>query len=243
MGCFFYKRKKKCVKNIKGALLELSQIESFSFDSKNTSINKIFLGKKKKPDGFFIFEKLPYKREKAEQILSLSRNIENENSSYNENNINNINLNEESFNQGINNNKSKTTNKKRDFIISPNIVNNINELDLIECYSFELISKILSFEVKKGSKKEEYFHLILKNNGKIKWPKGETFLRYHAKNCPELYLEQTPIGECDIGEKISILIKFGNLDNCKYGNYQAIFHLFIKGRIIGEPILVFFKII
>ena len=133
--------------------------------------------------------------------------------------------------------------KNKNNIISQNIINYIYELDLTEFYSFELISKILSFEVKKGAKKEELFHLILKNNGKIKWPKGESFLRYHAKDCPELILEKTPVGECDVGEKIHVYIKFGNLDNCKCGNYKVIFHFFIEDIIIGEPILVFFKII
>lgn len=241
MGCFLNKKRKKYIINIVKSLLEDSQIKLFYIDNKST--NQDFLHKKRKPDDIFIFGEFPNEKEKKEQILPLTEDIDKENNSSKENNFNIISLNENNTCNLNNNNENKKIYKNKNNIISQNIINYIYELDLTEFYSFELISKILSFEVKKGAKKEELFHLILKNNGKIKWPKGESFLRYHAKDCPELILEKTPVGECDVGEKIHVYIKFGNLDNCKCGNYKVIFHFFIEDIIIGEPILVFFKII
>ena len=246
MGCFLNKIRKKYFKNIEELLLEDSQIKLFYIPNKSTKINQNLLNKKRKPDDIFIFEKFTNEKEKKEQILPLTEDIEDidkDNNSSKENNFNIISLNENNTCNLNNNNENKKIYKNKNNIISQNIINYIYELDLTEFYSFELISKILSFEVKKGAKKEELFHLILKNNGKIKWPKGESFLRYHAKDCPELILEKTPVGECDVGEKIHVYIKFGNLDNCKCGNYKVIFHFFIEDIIIGEPILVFFKII
>ena len=77
MGCFLNKKRKKYIINIVKSLLEDSQIKLFYIDNKST--NQDFLQKKRKPDDIFIFGEFPNEKEKKEQILPLTEDIDKEN--------------------------------------------------------------------------------------------------------------------------------------------------------------------
>lgn len=223
MGCFQNKKKM----NLNNIEEEESQKVIFQIDNNKEFCDKKFLRKKKKRTNKLIIKKY-YIIDKKKKEVTSSDKINEENNSLDENNKNNDN---------------KIIKKNNEIEVHPNIIQDINNKNLINCYSYELISRIHSFKVKKGTKNEVNFKISLKNNGNNIWPKDYCFLRYHYKNCPELFLDNVELGELDVNDIKNVDIKFDNLNSCKIGKYQALFHVFIKGKIVGAPIVIYFDII
>ena len=221
MGCFQNKKKM----NLNNIEEEESQKVIFKIYNNKEFCDEKFLRKKKKRR---IFKKHST-TEKKKKVATSSDKISEENNSLDENN---------------NYNDNKIIKKNNEILIHPNIIQDIyNKKNLINCYSYELISRIHSFEVKKGTKNEKNFRISLQNNGNNIWPKDYCFLRYRYSSCPEVFLDNVELGELDVNGIKNVDIKFGNLNNCKIGKYQALFNVFIKGKIIGAPIVINFDII
>ena len=236
MGCFI-KRKMK-ISNIEEG--ESEKVD-FQIDNNKNLCNKKFLGKKKKSNNKLIIKKY-YFIDQQKKEINPSEIFQEENNSFDEYNKN-INLIENNSNQENNSNPLTKIKKNSEIKIHSDIIEGIHNQNLANSYSYELISRIHSFIVKEGEKKERNFRISLKNNGINSWPKDDCFLRYHCKNCPELFLDAVEIWELNINDIKNVDIKFGNLNNCKKGNYQVLFHVFIQGKIIGQPIVIHFDII
>ena len=191
-------------------------------------IEKKLLGKKLKADKIKEFNMIPKKRKKIKKFSS-SLDIFDENNKE-------ISIDETDDKQ----------NENRPITISNNIVNKIkilNDVSEDDDFSYELLNGIYSLEVKKGDKKEDFLILNLKNNGESVWPDDSSFLIYQSKTCPEVFINNIKLGKMKKSEIGKCKIIFRNLDNCNVGNYSIVYNVIIKGKIIGNPILLYLNII
>ena len=203
------------------------------FDLLNHKINnKSFLGKKTQRNNFDNHEKSKNKNNQK----TLKEKKENSSLTLREN----TNDNNENFNiTDKENNHTHITEGK-------NIVNYLSEK--ATNYSYKLISRIFSFEIKKGQKNEEYFPIVLKNDGKNKWLEDESYLIFRKTNCPEVIIKDIKLKPLGIGDIETFQIKFDNLAQCPKGKYRAIFSIVINNNIIkdkdnAEIFLIYFKVI
>ena len=212
------------------------------FDLLNHKINnKSFLGKKTQRNNFDNHEK--------------SKNKNNQKT-----------LKEKKENSSENFNITDKENNHTHITVGKNIVNYLSEK--ATNYSYKLISRIFNFEIKKGQKNEEYFPIVLKNDGKNKWledesylifrktncpeviikVEDESYLIFRKTNCPEVIIKDIKLKPLDIGDIEKFQIKFDNLAHCPKGKYRAIFSIVINNNIIkdkdnAEIFLIHFKVI
>ena len=131
------------------------------FDLLNHKINnKSFLGKKTQRNNFDNHEKSKNKNNQK----TLKEKKENSSLTLREN----TNDNNENFNI------TDKENNHTHITVGKNIVNYLSEK--ATNYSYKLISRIFNFEIKKGQKNEEYFPIVLKNDGENKWLEDESYL-------------------------------------------------------------------
>lgn len=203
------------------------------FDLLNHKINnKSFLGKKTQRNNFDNHEKSKNKNNQK----TLKEKKENSSLTLREN----TNDNNENFNI------TDKENNHTHITVGKNIVNYLSEK--ATNYSYKLISRIFNFEIKKGQKNEEYFPIVLKNDGKNKWLEDESYLIFRKTNCPEVIIKDIKLKPLDIGDIEKFQIKFDNLAHCPKGKYRAIFSIVINNNIIkdkdnAEIFLIYFKVI
>ena len=203
------------------------------FDLLNHKINnKSFLGKKTQRNNFDNHEKSKNKNNQK----TLKEKKENSSLTLREN----TNDNNENFNI------TDKENNHTHITVGKNIVNYLSEK--ATNYSYKLISRIFNFEIKKGQKNEEYFPIVLKNDGKNKWLEDESYLIFRKTNCPEVIIKDIKLKPLDIGDIETFQIKFDNLAQCPKGKYRAIFSIVINNNIIkdkdnAEIFLIYFKVI
>ena len=203
------------------------------FDLLNHKINnKSFLGKKTQRNNFDNHEKSKNKNNQK----TLKEKKENSSLTLREN----TNDNNENFNI------TDKENNHTHITVGKNIVNYLSEK--ATNYSYKLISRIFSFEIKKGQKNEEYFPIVLKNDGENKWLEDESYLIFRKTNCPEVIIKDIKLKPLDIGDIEKFQIKFDNLAHCPKGKYRAIFSIVINNNIIkdkdnAEIFLIHFKVI
>ena len=203
------------------------------FDLLNHKINnKSFLGKKTQRNNFDNHEKSKNKNNQK----TLKEKKENSSLTLREN----TNDNNENFNI------TDKENNHTHITVGKNIVNYLSEK--ATNYSYKLISRIFNFEIKKGQKNEEYFPIVLKNDGKNKWLEDESYLIFRKTNCPEVIIKDIKLKPLDIGDIETFQIKFDNLGQCPKGKYRAIFSIVINNNIIkdkdnAEIFLIHFKVI
>jgi len=203
------------------------------FDLLNHKINnKSFLGKKTQRNNFDNHEKSKnknnqktLKEKKENSSLTLRENTNDNNENYN---------------------ITDKENNHTHITVGKNIVNYLSEK--AKNYSYKLISRIFSFEIKKGQKNEEYFPIVLKNDGENKWLEDESYLIFRKTNCPEVIIKDIKLKPLDIGDIEKFQIKFDNLAHCPKGKYRAIFSIVINNNIIkdkdnAEIFLIHFKVI
>ena len=203
------------------------------FDLLNHKINnKSFLGKKTQRNNFDNHEKSKnknnqktLKEKKENSSLTLRENTNDNNENYN---------------------ITDKENNHTHITVGKNIVNYLSEK--AKNYSYKLISRIFSFEIKKGQKNEEYFPIVLKNDGENKWLEDESYLIFRKTNCPEVIVKDIKLKPLDIGDIEKFHIKFDNLAHCPKGKYRAIFSIVINNNIIkdkdnAEIFLIHFKVI
>ena len=203
------------------------------FDLLNHKINnKSFLGKKTQRNNFDNHEKSKNKNNQK----TLKEKKENSSLTLREN----TNDNNENFNI------TDKENNHTHITVGKNIVNYLSEK--ATNYSYKLISRIFNFEIKKGQKNEEYFPIVLKNDGKNKWLEDESYLIFRKTNCPEVIIKDIKLKPLDIGDIEKFQIKFDNLAHCPKGKYRAIFSIVINNNIIKDKdnadiFLIYFKVI
>ena len=203
------------------------------FDLLNHKINnKSFLGKKTQRNNFDNHEKSKNKNNQK----TLKEKKENSSLTLREN----TNDNNENFNI------TDKENNHTHITVGKNIVNYLSEK--ATNYSYKLISRIFNFEIKKGQKNEEYFPIVLKNDGENKWLEDESYLIFRKTNCPEVIIKDIKLKPLDIGDIEKFQIKFDNLAHCPKGKYRAIFSIVINNNIIkdkdnAEIFLIHFKVI
>ena len=203
------------------------------FDLLNHKINnKSFLGKKTQRNNFDNHEKSKNKNNQK----TLKEKKENSSLTLREN----TNDNNENFNI------TDKENNHTHITVGKNIVNYLSEK--ATNYSYKLISRIFNFEIKKGQKNEEYFPMVLKNDGKNKWLEDESYLIFRKTNCPEVIIKDIKLKPLDIGDIETFQIKFDNLAQCPKGKYRAVFSIVINNNIIkdkdnAEIFLIHFKVI
>lgn len=203
------------------------------FDLLNHKINnKSFLGKKTQRNNFDNHEKSKNKNNQK----TLKEKKENSSLTLRENTNDNI----ENFNI------TDKDNNHTHITVGKNIVNYLSEK--ATNYSYKLISRIFNFEIKKGQKNEEYFPIVLKNDGENKWLEDESYLIFRKTNCPEVIIKDIKLKPLDIGDIEKFQIKFDNLAHCPKGKYRAIFSIVINNNIIkdkdnAEIFLIHFKVI
>jgi hypothetical protein len=203
------------------------------FDLLNHKINnKSFLGKKTQRNNFDNHEKSKNKNNQK----TLKEKKENSSLTLREN----TNDNNENFNI------TDKENNHTHITVGKNIVNYLSEK--ATNYSYKLISRIFNFEIKKGQKNEEYFPIVLKNDGKNKWLEDESYLIFRKTNCPEVIIKDIKLKPLGIGDIETFQIKFDNLAQCPKGKYRAIFSIVINNNIIkdkdnAEIFLIHFKVI
>ena len=203
------------------------------FDLLNHKINNnTFLGKKTQRNNFDNHEKSKNKNKQK----TLKEKKENSSLTQEEN----TNDNNENYNI------TDKENNHTHITVGKNIVNYLSEK--ATNYSYKLISRIFSFEIKKGQKNEEYFPIVLKNDGENKWLEDESYLIFRKTNCPEVIIKDIKLKPLDIGDIETFQIKFDNLAQCPKGKYRAIFSIVINNNIIkdkdnAEIFLIHFKVI
>ena len=212
MGCFFEMMKKFN-----------KYIDDF-LNPKNNA--KHFIGQKTKRNNFDNPKKCNNKMEKKiiikepEHIcLNIDENIYKEKNLYNK---------EDNENLDITVKEKKQTHNT----VGTNIINFLSKK--IGSYSYKLISKIQSFEFKKGEKNEEYFTITLKNDGQNKWIENESYLRCILNKCPGVIIDDIKLEPLDIDEMGSFQIKFRNLEQCPKGKYEVAFNVVINNNIIKD---------
>ena len=221
MGCYHNLRrkinKKFKRKNFDDSLERLD-------DYNNIKRNRIFLGKKTRADrNNVILGNNSYKLKKENEISF---------SIY----LNKINNEKEKEIQ----NKNNYNNNNKEFPIGLNIIEHL--INQKGHYSYENLTRIHSFTVKKESKNEENFCLTLKNNGDIEWPEEDSYLKLEGKTCPEVSIDNIKLGYLRKGEHKDFYIKFKNINKCQIGKYMVLLSVCIRGEIIEPKIPIYFEI-
>ena len=123
------------------------------------------------------------------------------------------------------------------------IVNYFSHLNLQEMYSYKLMSRIHSFKFEKGKEKEKYFRIALQNDGPIRWPENNSYLKLKWINCDEVKVNDVLLGALEVDQIELFNIKFYNLYKfIEKKNYISVFEESINDKSIGEKIIIHFKV-
>ena len=144
-----------------------------------------------------------------------------ENTSNDNKNLENPFLNMETINEVIANENNKN---------SSNIPEGIDE------YSFRILTNNFHYKISKGTK-EISIEFIIENNGKLPWPKDETFFLID-ENKSAFKIQKLYLFPLQPGEKCFVYFKFKNLDKSKPGLYKNYFVFNVKGKNLGNDIII-----
>ena len=164
---------------------------------------------------------LPKEKKQSDKIEN-ENNPNFENTSNNNKNLGNPFLNMETINEYI---QVKENNKN-----SSNIPEGIDE------YSFRILTNNFYYKISKGTK-EQSIEFIIENNGKLPWPKNETFLLID-ENKSSFKIEKFILFPLQPGEKCFVYFKFKNLDKYKPGLYKNYLLFNVKGKNLGNNIII-----
>ena len=109
-----------------------------------------------------------------------------------------------------------------------------------EPYSFRILTGNFYYKISKGTK-ELSVEFIIENNGKLPWPKNETFL-LNDENKSAFKIEKFILFPLQPGEKCFVYFKFKNLDKYKPGLYKNYLLFNMKGKNLGNDIIIDIKI-
>ena len=143
-----------------------------------------------------------------------------ENTSNDNKNLENPFLNMETINEVIANENNKN---------SSNIPEGIDE------YSFRILTNNFHYKISKGTK-ELSIEFIIENNGKLPWPKNETFL-LTDENKSTFKIQKLYLFPLQPGEKCFVYFKYKNLDKYKPGLYKNYLVFNVKGKNLGNDII------
>ena len=119
--------------------------------------------------------------------------------------------------------------------------NNSNKMDEEkEPYSFRILTNNFYYKISKGTK-ELSIEFIIENNGKLPWPKNETFLLID-ENKSAFKIKKLYLFPLQPGEKCFVYFKFKNLDKYEPGLYKNYLVFNVKGDNLGNDIIINIKI-
>ena len=146
----------------------------------------------------------------------------NKNSIINNNNIN-INIMDIKSNNNINNNNSLVNND-----------NNLKEID----YSYECtVNNLTAFEYQGTN--ESSLSIILKNNGKEPWIKGNTLLKFDKEESEAQIGEDIMLTPQLSGQVSNYKILFNNISNLNVGVYKICYKFTVNGKQYGNNLYTF----
>ena len=201
-----------------------------------------------------IFLKL-IKKEKSKENYIINNTNDNRNKFF-ENNKNEIitksynNNREENKDIYINknniiNNTDDGNSKPKNILIKSNIFEshtNLNKKNNIDNYSYQCLTKPLSFSAYKGTKKER-FNLVLKNNGELSWPKNNSFLIKDNFSSNNIIVDKIYLEPLNPNEKCNVSVFFKNTENLLPGKYNIYLNFNVNNKNYGEKILITFEIL
>ena len=101
-------------------------------------------------------------------------------------------------------------------------------------YSYDCLNMInLSVFINEGTENAE-IKILLKNNGKDKWPEGETKLIFDEAS--EIKGDDLILEPQDIGEKKMYIANIKNLENMEEGEYKSYLSFNVEGKNYGEKL-------
>ena len=120
--------------------------------------------------------------------------------------------------------------------VNENNKNSNNIPEGIDEYSFRILTNNFHYKISKGTK-ELSIEFIIENNGKLPWPKNETFLLID-ENKSAFKIKKLYLFPLQPGEKCFVYFKFKNLDKYEPGLYKNYLVFNLKGKNLGNDIII-----
>ena len=169
------------------------------------------------------------------KTINLKKDNQNLNNKYLTGNGAFSNFSEISYNFRKKNNLFYEKNINDDIKENENYKNSTIKFEGIHEYSFRCLTNNLNYKIKEGTE-SIIVKIILENNGKLTWPKNETFLLTDETKS-NFKIKEIRLNPLEPGDQEYIYIDI-NLNKCTQGLYENCLVFNVKGKNYGNNIII-----